>query len=111
MLKEKQKDYWLLSAVNHTNKEFHLRVEDKPGVGKHSLSNYCGDAGDKRNDTSTPDWVKKRYQWMYDNRRSVEQAVILRTEASSPQEAREFFKHIRQDIAKSFERAGYTKAC
>jgi len=118
-VKQKVKNYYLLNIVNHDKKEFHLRVEDTPGTGKHSITYYSASATrrldmEKNNigTCNTPDWVMKRYQWMYDNLlENLEQYVLAKTEAVGPTEARRFFKAQRQNIAKSLEALGYKKAC
>tara|TARA_E500000331_G_C16881171_1_gene550559 strand:+ start:192 stop:587 length:396 start_codon:yes stop_codon:yes gene_type:complete len=115
----KVKNYYLLNIVNHSKKEFHLRVEDTPGTGKHSMEYYSASAT-RRLDMekngigsgNTPEWILKRYQWMYDNlTEDLEQYVLARTEAKDNVEARAFFKKQRQNIAKSLELLGYKKAC
>ena len=61
---------------------------------------------------NTPEWIMKRFQWMYDNlTEDLEQYVLVRTEAKDNVEARSFFKKQRQNIAKSLELLGYKKAC
>ena len=121
MLKEetKVKNYYLLNIVNHAKKEFHLRVEDTPGTAKHHITFYTAEAVrrlDKEKNgigaCNTPDWVMKRFQWMYDNRlEDLEQYVLAKTETLSVVDARSFFKKQRQNIAKSLELLGYRKAC
>ena len=115
----KVKNYYLLNIVNHDKKEFHLRVEDTPGTGKHSIAFYSASATrrlDRRKNgnshMTTPEWILKRFQWMYDNlTEDLEQYVLARTEAKDNVEARAFFKKQRQNIAKSLEALGYKKAC
>ena len=117
--KTKVKNYYLLIIMNHAKKEFMLRVEDTPGTGKHSITYFTASATrrldrikyDQKPD-NMPDWIKDRYNWIYDNRlEDLEQSVLVRIEANSPVEARAFSKKQRQNLAKSLELLGYKKAC
>ncbi len=117
--KTKVKNYYLLIIVNHEKKEFMLRVEDTPGTGKHDIKYFTASATRRldrvnynQKPDNTPDWVKARYDWMYDNRlEPLDQNVLARIEANSPVEARAFSRKQRQNIAKSLELLGYKKAC
>jgi len=107
----KTRKYYLLKIENN-NKEFHLRVEDTPGTNKHSLSNYAGDAGKRLHDgSSMPDWVRKRFQWVYDNRaKGLEQTVLTSVDATDPRSAKKTLKSFRQQVEKNLQQLGYTKA-
>ncbi len=115
----KVNDYYLLNIVNHSTKEFHLRVEDTPGTGENSIT-YYSMAATRRLDSvkygtgsgTTPAWVMKRFQWMYDNGKAdLDQYVVARIEANDIVSARAKARKVRQAIAKSLELMGYTKAC
>ena len=103
------KTYYLLFLVNHTNKEFMLRVEDTPGTGKHSIQWFAAHGMDRivsGYDKMMP-WIKERYQWVIANCKNLEQSVIATVDAVDSKSAREQIKEHRRNIAKSLSGIGY----
>ncbi len=106
------KTFYLLKIENK-NGDFHLRVEDTPGIDKHSLSNYAGTAGKRLHDGSNNmlPWIRDRFQWIYDNRANgLEQTVLASVEAIDGPTARTMLKPFRQQVVKNLTQLGYTKA-
>jgi hypothetical protein len=107
--KTKLKTFYLLFLVNHTNKEFMLRVENTPGTGIHSIQWFATAGADnlaKGYDKTIP-WIRERFQWVVANCKWLEQSVIATQEAEDSHKARQLFKEQRRNICKSLQALGY----
>ena len=102
------KTYYLLFLVNHTNKEFMLRVEDTPGTGLHSIACFARDGVLRtRNPGSLPARFLARYSWVVANCKQLEQSVIACVQAQDSKSARAQIKKHRQNLVKSLQAMGY----
>ena len=108
------KDYFLLIVQEDNKKEFHFRVEDSTG-GRHSLTAYLASAVtrvDRRKNgishMTTPDWIMKRFNWLYDNRKgNLVQNVVCKIQATDSKSAQSFLRKTRQELIKALEKIGY----
>ena len=106
------RDYWLLIVINHTDREFMLRVEDTAGTGRHDLG-YWYRKGRTRAKPLPVDgpmgWLALREEWIIKRYPSgvLEQYTLAKTQAEDPRQAKAQLKACRQNIARALRNQGY----
>ena len=105
----KLETFYLLFLVNHNTKQFMLRLENTPGTGKHSIAWFAAHGMDRKAGgySTTPDWIKERYEWVIANCMQLEQSVLLTVGAQDIKTARAKIKEQRRSMARSLTAAGY----
>ena len=108
------KDYYLLIVINHTDREFMLRVEDTAGTGRHDLGVWYRNGRTRSKPLPVVGpmaWLGLRYEWILKRYPAgvLEQSALAKTRAEDDKMAKAQLKACRQNIAQALQRQGYSR--